>query len=379
MGVADTNHTMLAAYDQLVEDGALSTDAEQRAVALKLDDLAKLLVTAKTAKPSLGGMLGFRKTFPPTAGIKGLYIWGDVGRGKTLLMDLFFEQVKFEQKRRVHFHAFMGELHQLIGEFRQDTRRKKKHFDPIAAAVEAIVNDTQLLCFDEFHVTDITNAMLLGRLFEQLFEQGVVVVATSNVVPDRLYYHGLNRQLFLPFIALLKARCEVVHLAAKTDYRLDKLSAQPVFHFGTGPAVSAAIDQQWASLVGGKMSVSDTLKVLGREIVVPQAGMGCARFGFADLCEVPLGSRDYLALSQAYHTLVIEGVPQFDKSSSNGAKRFIQLIDTLYDRGTKLVASFDVGLDELSKDQDTGFEFKRTVSRLHEMASVDYLGGAGRK
>ncbi len=376
MSPDDTKGGVLRAYGALVANGSLKADAGQLDVALRLHILAELFEGKRPSRSLFSKIFGSKTPRPSISNIRGLYIWGDVGRGKTMLMDLFFEQVQITEKRRVHFHEFMDDLHKSIAEFRQDTRRKKKHFDPIIAAVEHVAKDIRLLCFDEFHVSDITNAMLLGRLFEQLFAKGIVVVATSNVEPDNLYKNGLNRDLFLPFIELLKTHSETIELKTAGDYRLEKLSQQPVFCFGNGDEIDAAMDRQWQVLAGGQTGIAAELRVLGRSILVPEQGMGAARFDFGQLCDVPLGPRDYLAISHAYHTLMIDHVPQFSRDNSNAAKRFIQLIDTLYDRGVKLVASFDVALDELSYDKDTGFEFKRTVSRLNEMASADYLAGA---
>ncbi|MCF6302787.1 MAG: AFG1 family ATPase [Devosiaceae bacterium] len=376
MGQTIVTRSVLHAYGEMVKNSTLVQDEAQRDVVVQLQRLADALEQAPNGKSNgFGEMLLLRRGKRAKEVNKGLYIWGDVGRGKTLLMDLFFEHVAIEQKKRVHFHEFMDQLHVSIGEFRQDTRRKKKHFDPIEAAVNEILDDTRLLCFDEFHVTDITNAMLLGRLFEKLFDRGVVVVATSNVPPQKLYHNGLNRQLFLPFIDLLVQKSLVLNLDAKVDYRLEKLSRQPVFHFGSKEEVAGALEEQWRVLSGGLASKKGHVQVLGRTIEVNQEAMGTARFTFDALCEAPLGTRDYLAISHAYHTLMIDYVPRFDRDNSNAAKRFIQLIDTLYDRGNKLVAGFEVELAELSDDKNTAFEFKRTVSRLHEMASSDYLAG----
>jgi len=366
---------MISAYEEMLEGGVLSPDPAQRMAAKALDGLSVDLVDFEDKKSGFGGLLR-RKTPSP----KGLYIWGDVGRGKTLLMDMFFEQVDIANKRRVHFHEFMDELHQNITLVRQNysknPRNNNSDFDPIALVVKPIIKSTSLLCFDEFHVNDITNAMLLGRLFEKMFAAGMVVVATSNVEPDSLYHNGLNRQLFLPFIDLLKNQTRVLHLKAKKDYRLNKLRSQPVFHFGDRKTTQKQIENHWHILTGGQKAGAGEISLLGRKIIVPQALMGCARFTYDDLCEKPLGARDYLALSHAFHTLVIENIPRFEGANSNAAKRFIILIDTLYDRGVKLVASFDVGIDQLSGDKNTELEFKRTVSRLQEMASKEYLARA---
>lgn len=352
----------------MAEDGALSFDPAQAEAAGELDRIATALMSTETN----GGLAGFfrrRHTAP-----KGLYLWGDVGRGKTLLMDLFFEQVQIAEKRRVHFHEFMDEMHTAIAEFRK-TSRGRPNADPVAAVIKPVLRDVRLLCFDEFHVSDITNAMLLGRLFEKLFSAGLVMVATSNVAPDRLYENGLNRQLFLPFIDLLKSHCAVREIGAARDYRLEKLSSQPVFQFGAPEHVRLAMDRLWQNLTGGQETQEGGVKSLGRVVRVPEVAMGAARFSFADLCEAPLGARDYLAISHQFHTLMIDNVPQFDRSGSNAAKRFILLIDTLYDRGIKLAASFAVPLNDLSKDKDTAFEMQRCVSRLKEMQSDGYLAG----
>jgi len=377
--VTSTPLGMLAAYDRLIDSAVLSLDSAQREAAVALDNLSVQLQLREQQKGGFGGFLRRKNAMQ-----KGLYIWGDVGRGKTLLMDMFFERVNIANKRRVHFHEFMDELHQNIALIRQNysesysanSSKITDDFDPVALAVKPIIKSTSLLCFDEFHVSDITNAMLLGRLFEKLFAAGMVVVATSNVKPDRLYHNGLNRQLFIPFIELLKGQCNILYLQGAKDYRLDKLISQPVFHFGNKQATSKEMERHWQILTGGQKSAGGQVAVLGRNIIVPQMAMGCARFSFTDLCEQPLGARDYLAISHDFHTLMIENIPRFESAGSNGAKRFITLIDTLYDRGVKLVASFEVELTELSGDKNTAFEFKRTASRLREMASKEYLAKA---
>lgn len=305
--------------------------------------------------------------------MRGAYLVGQVGRGKTMLMDLFFEAVPIRAKRRVHFHEFMDEMHESIRAFRASAKGKSESADPIAAVTKPLLAEMRLLCLDEFQVNDITNAMLLGRLFGMLFAGGVTIVATSNVVPDGLYENGLNRQLVLPFIAELKRHVEVVPLDGPTDYRRLKFEGEDVYHFGTGPGVKAEMDKLWLHLTGGEPGSPAELRSLGRSIHVPLAAMGAARFSFAELCDRPLGARDYVRLSHAYDTLMIDDVPQFSRLKSDAAKRFILLVDTLYDRGIKLAASFAVSLDELGQDDKTRFEFQRTISRLIEMRSTDYL------
>jgi len=355
-----------AALEALVAEGALTPDPLQQQAATALDRVAEGLVR----KP--GGLLGawFGRADP----VRGAYLVGQVGRGKTMLMDLFFAAVPISGKRRVHFHEFMDEMHEAIRAFRASARGKSESADPIVAVTRPLLDDLRLLCLDEFQVNDITNAMLLGRLFGLLFEGGVTVVATSNVAPDGLYENGLNRQLVLPFIAALKQHAEVVPLDGPTDYRRLKFEGQEVYHFGSGPDVVAAMDRLWLRLTGGHAGAPAELTWLGRTIEVPLAALGAARFSFAALCETPLGARDYVRLAHAYDTLMIDGVPQFSKLRSDAAKRFILLVDTLYDRGIKLAASFAVPLDALAQDERTRFEFQRTVSRLLEMQSADYLG-----
>jgi len=308
-----------------------------------------------------------------TGSVKGLYLYGEVGRGKTMLMDLFFTAAPERQKRRVHFHQFMDEVHQGIAAFRKSARGKGEDADPVEAVVKSIVKSVRLLCLDEFHVHDITNAMLLYRLFDKLFARGVVLVTTSNVVPDRLYENGLNRQLFLPFIELLKQHCGIAALPAAQDYRRMKFAGQAIYAFGTGPGARASMDALWLRITGGEAGAPTSIESIGRQIRVPLAAMGAARFDFADLCEKPLGSRDFVGIAQTFDALVLDGVPQMDRSKSDAAKRFILLIDNLYDRGVKLGASFAVPLEQLGADDRTAFEFQRTISRLDEMQSEEYL------
>jgi cell division protein ZapE len=354
-----------AAYAELADKGVLSADPAQVDAAGLLDEVLAGLVESKPK-----GFLA--KLFERPQPVRGLYLYGEVGRGKTMLMDLFYSAVPFGEKRRVHFHEFMDEIHAGMAAFRRS--EKGRDADPVEAVVRPFVRSgLRLLCLDEFHVHDITNAMLLQRLFEKLFAQGVTLVATSNVVPDELYKDGLNRQLFLPFIALLKQHVTVAALPAAQDYRRLKFSGQQVYAFGTGEDARAAMDRLWGRITGGAEGKPSIVESIGRQIAVPRAAMGAARFGFADLCEKPLGSRDFVRIAHAFDSLVIDDVPQMDRTKSDAAKRFILLIDSLYDRGVKLGASFAVPLEQLGKDDRTAFEFQRTVSRLIEMQSEDYL------
>lgn len=353
----------------MVASGQVKPDAAQRRAAEKLAGVAAGLAEREAGSGSvLSALFGKKRPAP-----RGLYVWGDVGRGKTMLMDLFFRSVPIKAKRRVHFHEFMNEVHEGIARFRADNPGTKGARDPIPAVARPIARSVRLLCFDEFFVSDITDAMLLKRLFEILFAEGVVVVATSNIPPEKLYWNGLNRQLFLPFIDLLKQHADVFNLDADTDYRREKLDAQDVYVFGTGPEVDEEMDALFQHLTGGAEAGPASIKSLGRTIAVPQQAMGIARFAFADLCEKPLGARDYLKIANAYHTLMIEHVPVFSRLRSDAAKRFILLVDTLYDRGVKLAASFAAPLDELAQDDKTRFEFARCLSRLEEMRSAEYV------
>jgi cell division protein ZapE len=358
------------ALEALVETGVLQRDPLQLAAAAELDR-----VMVELSRAPKGGLLGMFASAPEP--VRGAYLVGQVGRGKTMLMDLFFQHVPIAKKRRVHFHEFMDEMHVAITEFRK-SEHGRGNADPIAAVTKPLLDEIRLLCLDEFQVQDITNAMLLGRLFGQLWAAGVTVVATSNTRPDDLYENGLNRQLVLPFIAELKARCDVVELDGPTDYRRLKFEGEEVYRFGVGPEVDAGMDRLWLRLTGGVAGEPGELRSLGRSIPVPRQAMGAARFSFADLCEKPLGARDYVKLSHAFDALMIEHVPQFDRLRTDASKRFILLVDTLYDRGVKLAASFAVPLDELGRDDKTKAEFARCVSRLIEMQSTQYLAAAHR-
>jgi cell division protein ZapE len=361
-------------YLGLAARGAIERDPAQFAVVVTLDRLAAELAERQLARKgsALGWLLG-RNT---PRDLRGLYVWGSVGRGKTMLMDLFYEQAAVARKRRVHFHAFMAEVHERIHAFRQQVKRGEvKDADPIPPVAAAIAAEAQLLCFDEFTVTDIADAMILGRLFTALFRDGVVVVATSNVEPHRLYEGGLNRALFVPFIALLRERMEVVRLDARTDFRLEKLSGAPVYHVPADEEARAALDKAFLSLSGGQAGRPETLTVKGRTVVVPRAAHGVARFSFADLCAQPLGASDYLAIADRFDTVLIDAVPVMGPEQRNEAKRFITLIDALYDNRVKLVASAQAIPTELylATEGREAFEFDRTASRLIEMRSMDYL------
>jgi cell division protein ZapE len=363
-----------AQYAARVAAGKIERDAAQQAIVDRLAQLEKELAERRLARKSsaLGWLFGSREPEP----IKGLYIFGDVGRGKTMLMDLFFAASPVVRKRRVHFHEFMAEVHERVHGLRQMAKLGEISVeDPIGGAASAIAQETRLLCFDEFHVTDIADAMILGRLFKRLFELGVVVVATSNIPPTELYKDGLNRALFLPFIALIEEHMEIRQLDARTDFRLEKLAGVPVWYVPADRAAEAALDQTWRRLTSGHTGEPQDLLVKGRTIRIPRATMGVARFSFHDLCQQPLAAADYLKIARQYHTVLLDRVAVMDYERRNEAKRFIILIDTFYDNAVKLIASAEAEPDVLYR-VDEGFEaseFKRTASRLIEMRSKAYL------
>ncbi|MEO1197654.1 MAG: cell division protein ZapE [Pseudomonadota bacterium] len=365
--------TPLSAYDKLVSCDALENDPAQREVVKALDRLHHDLAEQGLARKgrALGWLFAKRQERAP---IRGLYIWGDVGRGKTMLMDLFFERAPINRKRRAHFHEFMAEVHDRIHAHRQKLKRGEvKDGDPIPIVANAIADEARLLCFDEFFVTDIADAMILGRLFEGLWRRGVVVVATSNVVPDGLYKDGLNRALFLPFISFLKEHMQVAQLDARTDFRLEKLSGAPVYHTPLSADADAALDAAFLRLTGSERGHPQELVVKGRTLHVPDACLGVARFSFDDLCVQPLGASDYLKLAHHFHTLVLSGIPVLPARLRNEAKRFTTLIDTLYDNRVKLICSAEAEPHLLHPEGESAFAFERTASRLIEMRSETYL------
>src|SRR5882762_7604423 len=301
--------TISERYAALVGEGEIERDSAQEAVARRLTQLEARLAQHRLSRKSshLGWLFAKSK---PEGPIKGLYIHGEVGRGKTMLMDLFFSLSTVKRKRRAHFHEFMADVHERLNAVRHDMKAGRiADADPIRHVADALAEEAWLLCFDEFHVTDIADAMILGRLFTRLFELGVVVVATSNLPPNDLYKDGLNRSLFLPFIALLQQQCEVVRLDARADFRLEKLTGLPSWYVPPDAAADAALDDAWRRLVGAEPGKPQELVVKGHNIHVPKAAMGVARFSFDDLCNKPLAAGDYLRIAHEFHTIILDHIP----------------------------------------------------------------------
>ena len=365
---------LLAAYREKVLSGELHEDPVQEQAIKRLE---LLLVgfgqyvqrdkwTVWRRKIGLGG--GNSDVVP-----KGLYIFGAVGRGKSFLMDLFYVSVDDQKKRRVHFHEFMLEIHSMMHEWRN---KEKKISQPLRRIAKELASQTWLLCFDEFHVDNIADAMILGRLFEALFEEGVVIVATSNEHPDNLYEHGLQRDRFIPFIEILKNHVDIIKLEARRDYRRDRLGNSGVYHTPLDGNSNIALDKAFLALTDGSDGKPLKLRVMGRQLTVPNAVRGVARFSFKDLCEQPLGSADYIAIAKRFHTLILANVPVMPPEKRNEAKRFVTLIDTLYEFKVNIILSAAAEPDELCVSGTTAISFQRTTSRLIEMQSEAYIENA---
>lgn len=371
------DHGVSDRLEALVASGALKADPAQRAMAARFDRLLAEVHAQRPARKSsaLGWLFASRKPESASAP-KGLYIHGGVGRGKTMLMDMFFDLAPVRRKRRAHFHEFMADVHARIHRHRQKLKAgETKQADPVPPVAADLVQEARLLCFDEFSVTDIADAMILSRLFGELFQRGCILVATSNVEPDDLYRDGLNRGLFLPFVALLKRHVEIVPLDSVTDYRLEKDSGLPVFRHPLGEEADRAMDAAWRRETAGRAVAAETVSFRGRTIPVPQAAGRAARFSFADLCEKPLGAADYLEILAHYDTLFLDHVPLLGAEKRNETKRFINLVDTIYDHRARLFASAAAAPENLlvTRRGTEGFEFDRTVSRLIEIRSTEYL------
>lgn len=366
----------LTAYDAMVHDGTLIADPAQRQAAVALDQLAKKLDGYEPGRRRLFG----RRVTPP----RGLYLWGGVGAGKSLLMDLFFEQISVKAKTRIHFHAFMQRIHRFIAEWRQmnDAERRRhparlksaRLDDPVPHAANDVFAESHLLCFDEFQVTDITDAMLLGRLFGTLFELGAVVVATSNRHPGDLYKDGINRELFLPSIDLLKTRLQVIEIVAQKDYRLDQLEGDQVYFTPLGQETTAKLDDLFRRMTAKGKVTPMQIDVGNRLLEIPCASRGVARGSFSHWTSDKFGPGDYLTLAASFPVVFMDNIPRLSPERRNEAKRFVTFIDALYEANAMLICSAAAAPDDLYPSGDGSFEFQRTASRLHEMRSRDYLG-----
>lgn len=360
--------SLLGKYRRLLADGKIAPDSAQALAVEKLQILTNRLsnYTPPARTDFFSFFTGRRGEVP-----KGLYIFGAVGRGKTMLMDLFSSTVTVKQKRRAHFHEFMADVHARLTVARRNAKE-----DAIVAVARSIAAEARLLCLDELFVIDIADATILSRLFSTLLAAGTIVVVTSNAHPRDLYKDGRNRDLFLPFIDLIEENMELLQLEAARDFRLSQLGNSQLYFSPLGRAATVAMDDLWRRLTFGEPCHEEALTVLGRELWVPQASFGAARFSFADLCEKPLGASDYLALARHYHTIFLDGIPVMDRENRNEARRFITFIDTIYDQHMGFIASAEAEPGALYRAGDGVEHFERTASRLHEMRQPQYLQAA---
>jgi len=363
--------TPLDRYRELRETNALMRDPSQKLAVEKLQSLHHALQGYQPSGENwLSGWknrfgLGRRTEEPPL----GIYMFGPVGRGKSMLTDMFFDTAPVERRRRVHFHAFMLEVQKRL----TDLRQAGKQDDPLMRVAAEIAEESWLLCFDEFHVVNIADAMILGRLFQAFFDHGVVIVATSNVAPQDLYKGGLQRERFLPFIDLILQKLDVLDIGAGRDFRLDRLKGDPVWHTPLGPDATAMLDKAFATLTDNATAHPEEIELQGRKLAVERTARGIARFTFDELCNQPRGAADFLAIAARFHTVMIDDIPQLRAAERDAAKRFVVLVDSLYEHRVNLFASAAAEPGELYTEGDTAFEFERTVSRLMEMQAEDYL------
>src|SRR5471032_2914229 len=357
--------------------GQVHADPAQEKVVARLQAVYEQLKgeTGQPAKPGLLSWLGLGPAAKPTVGQYGLYIWGPVGRGKSMLMDLFFEDAPVAKKRRVHFHEFMLEVHERLHARREELAAKgaPPEADTIVPIARAIASETRLLCFDEFQVTNIADAMILGRLFETLFNEGLTVIATSNRAPDDLYKDGLQRDRFLPFIELVKQRLEILELGGAQDYRMGRLRDLDLYLTPPGAWASQKLDEAFRALTDGADGEPRVLRTQGRDVDVPRAAPGVAMADYLDWCGKPMGAADFLCIADHFHSVILAEIPRMGPDNRDQAVRFITLIDSFYERKVKFICSAAASPDKLYVEGDGAFEFQRTVSRLMEMQSPEYL------
>ncbi|MCC5861421.1 MAG: AFG1 family ATPase [Gammaproteobacteria bacterium] len=358
----------LARYQQALRENLILPDPAQRQAIEKLDALHARLLATPWHRPRRLRLPGLTRRVTP---VQGLYLWGGVGRGKTMLMDMFFQSLPFKERRRSHFHRFMNDVHTALGEQREQR-------DPLSAIATEIAGTTRVICFDEFFVSDITDAMILGTLIKALFDHGVTLVTTSNCAPTELYRDGLQRARFMPAIELLETHTEVLNVDGGTDYRLRLLERASIYQVPPEAAAELRLEAWFHDIAGEGEHSAAPLSILGREIPVRCCADGVAWFEFSSLCEGPRSQNDYIELARLFHTVLISGIPRLDGTSDNAARRLMALVDEFYDRRVKLIVSADAPPGELYTGDRLGFEFRRTASRLEEMQSHEYLAAEHR-
>lgn len=352
---------MLDAYERVLAERRFTADAAQRAAATRLQRLYYELLSFKVGRRST-----LRRFFSPPPVPRGVYFWGGVGRGKSFLMDCFFDSVPYRRKKRIHFHAFMHGVHQQLNQLKGES-------DPLLRVAERIATEVRLLCFDEFHVSDIADAMILGRLLDALFERGVVFVMTSNYPPEKLYPNGLQRENFLPTIALLKSKLDVLEIDAGIDYRLRTLEQVEIFHYPADEAAEAKMAEYFVAIAAGNGESGGSIEILDRPIPTKRRGHEVIWFDFKALCGGPRSQNDYLELARGYHTVLLSSIPRMSASMASEARRFTWLVDIFYDHKVKLIATAECEPARLYTQGTQASEFFRTASRLTEMRSRDYL------